>query len=127
MVDTLYSRVSTKRVSTRNSTGACGYGGPPFACQAATRKGNPQKGHRSTRFCCSMDFMEVSVNLTEKPDGSVRKRVRTSKNRKKGWKKHSNIEDVEEFLEDQRLQERTGWAIMGLTEPLKPKSLLFLS
>ncbi len=37
-----------------------------------------------------------------------KKRKRVSKNKKKNWRKHTDIEDVEEYLEDQRLQERTG-------------------
>lgn len=35
------------------------------------------------------------------------KRKRVSKNKKKNWNKHSDINDVEEFLEDIRHQERT--------------------
>jgi nucleolar protein 53 len=36
------------------------------------------------------------------------KRKRVSKKTKKSWRKHADIKDVETFLEDQRLQERTG-------------------
>ena len=36
------------------------------------------------------------------------KKRKVSKNKKKNWRKHSDIKDVEEFLEDQRLQLRTG-------------------
>lgn len=39
------------------------------------------------------------------PPSSRRKRV--NKNKKKNWNKHSDVNDVEEFLEDVRLQERT--------------------
>ena len=40
--------------------------------------------------------------------GGRRKRV--NKNKKKNWNKHSDINDVEDFLEDVRHQERTtGW------------------
>ncbi|XP_067137548.1 ribosome biogenesis protein NOP53 isoform X1 [Centruroides vittatus] len=35
-------------------------------------------------------------------------KARFSKNKKKGWKKHCNIDDVDEFLEDKRLEERSG-------------------
>jgi len=35
------------------------------------------------------------------------KRSRLSKNKKKAWRK-VNIDDVEDLLEDERLQERTG-------------------
>uniref|UniRef100_A0A3Q3KJ64 Ribosome biogenesis protein NOP53 n=1 Tax=Monopterus albus TaxID=43700 RepID=A0A3Q3KJ64_MONAL len=40
------------------------------------------------------------------------RRKRVNKNKKKNWNKHSDINDVEEFLEDVRLQERTtGYGI----------------
>lgn len=40
---------------------------------------------------------------------SVVKRKRVSKKSKLSWRKHVNIADVEEFLEDQRLEERLGY------------------
>ncbi|XP_071961833.1 ribosome biogenesis protein NOP53-like [Antedon mediterranea] len=43
-------------------------------------------------------------------------RKRVAKNRKKAWRKHSNIKDVEEFLEDQRLQQRTGGLVSEKTD-----------
>lgn len=36
------------------------------------------------------------------------KKKRVSKKKKIAWRKHVNINDVEEFLEDQRLEERLG-------------------
>ncbi|PIK62690.1 putative glioma tumor suppressor candidate region protein 2 protein-like [Apostichopus japonicus] len=36
------------------------------------------------------------------------KRKRFSKKNKRDWRKHSNIKDIEDFLEEQRVQERTG-------------------
>lgn len=42
------------------------------------------------------------------PHESLNKKKKFSKNKKKTWRKHTDINDVEEFLEDQRLQERTG-------------------
>ena len=36
-----------------------------------------------------------------------RKRKRVSKNKKRNWRK-TDIDDVEEFVEDQRLEERKG-------------------
>jgi len=36
------------------------------------------------------------------------KRKRVSKKTKKAWRKHSDIKDVENYLDDVRLQERTG-------------------
>lgn len=38
------------------------------------------------------------------------RRKRVNKNKKKNWNKYSDVQDVEEFLEDVRHQERTtGW------------------
>lgn len=36
------------------------------------------------------------------------KKKRVSKKKKISWRKHVDITDVEEFLEDQRLEERLG-------------------
>ncbi|XP_063832225.1 ribosome biogenesis protein NOP53 [Ostrinia nubilalis] len=38
----------------------------------------------------------------------VKKKKHVSKKNKKAWRKHCDINDVEEFLEDQRLEERLG-------------------
>ncbi|VDI08875.1 nucleolar protein 53 [Mytilus galloprovincialis] len=51
----------------------------------------------------------------------TRKKLRISKNKKKGWKK-TDITEVEEFLEDQRLQERTG----GLVAEKKDEQLFIV-
>lgn len=37
-----------------------------------------------------------------------KKKKRVSKKNKAAWRKHSDIRDVEEFLEEQRLEERLG-------------------
>lgn len=49
------------------------------------------------------------------------KRKRVSKNKKKNWNKHSDINDVEEFLEDIRHQERTTGGLLSE----KPDDSLF--
>ena len=36
------------------------------------------------------------------------KRKRESKNKKQTWRKHTDIKDVEEHLEEARREERTG-------------------
>ncbi|EEZ98070.1 ribosome biogenesis protein NOP53 isoform X1 [Tribolium castaneum] len=63
---------------------------------------------------------------------SVTKRKRVSKKSKLAWRKHVNINDVEEFLEDQRLEERLGPSLASLnneelfqvdTKPSEPESL----
>ena len=41
---------------------------------------------------------------------------------KKNWKKHSDIKDVEDYLDDKRLQERTG----GIVAEKKDDQLFFL-
>jgi nucleolar protein 53 len=42
-------------------------------------------------------------------DGRIKKRV--SKKNKKSWRKHTDIKDVESFLDEQRLEERLGYVI----------------
>lgn len=42
---------------------------------------------------------------------AVMKKTKSAKNRKKGWKK-LDTSAVEDFIEDQRLQERTGYGIL---------------
>ncbi|KAK3513536.1 hypothetical protein QTP70_016471 [Hemibagrus guttatus] len=58
-------------------------------------------------------------------DGNVKlgRRKRISKNKKKNWNKYSDIQDVEEFLEDVRLQER---ATGGLIADKPDESLFFV-
>ena len=41
---------------------------------------------------------------------------KASKKNKKSWRKNTDIEDVEEFLEDQRLEERLGGAFDKRTD-----------
>ncbi|XP_073405229.1 ribosome biogenesis protein NOP53 [Dendrobates tinctorius] len=57
----------------------------------------------------------------EKKDGPKRKRV--NRNKKKNWKKHSDVRDVEEFLDDVRLQERT---VGGLLSEKANENLFFV-
>uniref|UniRef100_A0A667Y4A6 Ribosome biogenesis protein NOP53 n=1 Tax=Myripristis murdjan TaxID=586833 RepID=A0A667Y4A6_9TELE len=51
------------------------------------------------------------------------RRKRVNKNKKKSWGKHSDIQDVEQFLDDVRLQERTTG---GLLSERPDDSLFFL-
>lgn len=44
------------------------------------------------------------------------------KHLKKNWKKHSDIQDVEDYLEDKRLEERTG----GVAAEKEDEQLFFL-
>ncbi|KAM9318819.1 ribosome biogenesis protein NOP53 [Pholidichthys leucotaenia] len=67
-------------------------------------------------------FLTLNANL--KPTDLVSsRRKRVNKNKKKNWKKHSDIHDVEEFLEDVRHQERTTG---GLLSEKADDSLFFL-
>ncbi|XP_039616531.1 ribosome biogenesis protein NOP53 [Polypterus senegalus] len=52
-----------------------------------------------------------------------KKRKRVNKNKKKSWNKHSDINDVEEFLDDVRLQQRT---LGGILSEKSDDSLFFL-
>ena len=56
-----------------------------------------------------MTIMEVNINRP-KPQ------KKASKKNKKSWRKNTDIEDVEEFLEDQRLEERLGGAFDKRTD-----------
>ncbi|XP_036393036.1 ribosome biogenesis protein NOP53 [Megalops cyprinoides] len=65
-------------------------------------------------------FLNLNTSLDDGvPNPGRRKRV--NKNKKKNWNKHSDIQDVEDFLDDVRLQERaTGGLISD-----KPDETLF--
>lgn len=51
-------------------------------------------------------FINIKSNADPSALASSR-RKRLNKNKKKNWNKHSDINDVEDFLEDVRHQERT--------------------
>ncbi|XP_048017352.1 ribosome biogenesis protein NOP53 [Megalobrama amblycephala] len=53
----------------------------------------------------------------------IKRRKRVNKNKKKNWNKYSDIQDVEEFLEDVRLQEK---AVGGLIAEKPDDSLFFV-
>lgn len=63
----------------------------------------------------------LNLNSSAPPVSSRRKR--TNKNKKKNWNKHIDINDVEDFLEDVRHQERTTG---GLLADKTDDSLFFL-
>ncbi|XP_074659285.1 ribosome biogenesis protein NOP53-like [Tubulanus polymorphus] len=50
------------------------------------------------------------------------KKQRVNKNKKKSWRKHIDINDVEDYLDDKRLQERTG----GLVAEKPDEALFFV-
>ncbi|XP_035478126.2 ribosome biogenesis protein NOP53 isoform X2 [Scophthalmus maximus] len=63
------------------------------------------------------------LNFKSSSESLSGRRKRVNKNKKKSWNKHSDINDVEEFLEDVRLQERTTG---GLLAEKSDDSLFFL-
>ncbi|KAJ7990188.1 hypothetical protein DPEC_G00297720 [Dallia pectoralis] len=63
------------------------------------------------------------IGFKQSDDLNTGKRKRLNKNKKKNWNKHSDIQDVEEFLDDVRLQER---AAGGLISERTDESLFFL-
>ncbi|KAF3693071.1 Ribosome biogenesis protein NOP53 [Channa argus] len=65
----------------------------------------------------------VSLKSSHTSDTVSTRRKRVNKNKKKNWNKHSDINDVEGFLEDVRLQERTTG---GLLSEKSDESLFFL-
>ncbi|XP_038817379.1 ribosome biogenesis protein NOP53-like [Salvelinus namaycush] len=67
-------------------------------------------------------FMSFKSSASSDDLGSGQ-RKRVNKNKKKNWNKHSDIQDVEEFLDDVRLQER---ATGGLISEKPDASLFFV-
>ncbi|CAL8349905.1 unnamed protein product [Lota lota] len=66
----------------------------------------------------------MTLNTSIKPEHLVsNRRKRVNKNKKKNWNKHIDVNDVEDFLEDIRLQERTTG---GLISDKTDESLFFL-
>nr|XP_046244464.1 ribosome biogenesis protein NOP53 isoform X1 [Scatophagus argus] len=66
----------------------------------------------------------LNLKSTSDPSDLISsRRKRVNKNKKKNWNKHSDINDVEEFLEDVRHQERTTG---GLLSERSDDSLFFL-
>ncbi|XP_073673969.1 ribosome biogenesis protein NOP53 [Garra rufa] len=67
-------------------------------------------------------FLSLKSNL-DGDSSNIKRRKRVNKNRKKNWNKFSDIQDVEEFLDDVRLQER---ATGGLLAEKTDDSLFFV-
>ncbi|KAM5146779.1 ribosome biogenesis protein NOP53 [Mantella aurantiaca] len=58
------------------------------------------------------DFLGFSA-LSKSGKKGTEKRKRVNRNKKKNWKRHSDVRDVEEFLDDVRLQERTAGGLLA--------------
>ncbi|XP_034023754.1 ribosome biogenesis protein NOP53 [Thalassophryne amazonica] len=78
---------------------------------------------RLKRVAASQPGFLSLKSSTQPADLLSSRRKRVSKNKKKNWNKHSDIHDVEEFLEDVRLQERTTG---GLLSEKSDDTLFFL-
>ncbi|XP_072286733.1 ribosome biogenesis protein NOP53 [Pyxicephalus adspersus] len=70
----------------------------------------PTKGGRVDE-----EFLGFS-SLSKCGKKGTEKRKRVNRNKKKSWKRHSDVRDVEEFLEDVRLQERTAGGLLAEKE-----------
>ncbi|XP_017351811.1 ribosome biogenesis protein NOP53 [Ictalurus punctatus] len=68
-------------------------------------------------------FLPIKSGLDDDGIANLGRRKRVNKNKKKNWNKHSDIQDVEEFLEDVRLQQR---ATGGLIADKPDESLFFV-
>lgn len=82
-----------------------------IAAPSFLRTTNMSAARKHKRVAASQPgFLSFQSSADNSELGAGRKK-RVNKNKKKSWNKHSDIQDVEEFLEDVRLQERaTGWA-----------------
>lgn len=46
------------------------------------------------------------------PSGVAKKRkLKVSRNKKKSWRKHTDIKEIEDFLENKRFEERVGYEL----------------
>ncbi|KAK6470695.1 ribosome biogenesis protein NOP53 [Huso huso] len=80
-------------------------------------------GTRKGSMAASRDgFLSFKTDLDSSGPKNKRKK-RLNKNKKKSWNKHSDVHDVEEFLEDVRLQERT---LGGLISEKPDDNLFFV-
>ncbi|KAG9331765.1 hypothetical protein JZ751_017233 [Albula glossodonta] len=96
--------------------------GPVFGGKAATDS-SMAAARRNKRVAASQPgFLNLNPNVDQR-DSTLRRRKRINKNKKKNWNKHSDIQDVEEFLDDVRLQER---ATGGLVSEKSDDSLFFV-
>ncbi|KAM9440245.1 ribosome biogenesis protein NOP53 [Clarias gariepinus] len=68
-------------------------------------------------------FLSLKSDAVSDGSAGVGRRKRVNKNKKKNWNKYSDVQDVEEFLEDVRLQER---ATGGLIADKPDESLFFV-
>ncbi|MCI4390674.1 hypothetical protein PGIGA_G00125350 [Pangasianodon gigas] len=68
-------------------------------------------------------FLPLKSDPNNDASANLGRRKRVNKNKKKNWNKYSDIQDVEEFLEDVRLQER---ATGGLIADKPDESLFFV-
>ncbi|KAJ8369082.1 hypothetical protein SKAU_G00091100 [Synaphobranchus kaupii] len=57
-------------------------------------------------------FLKLNPSLGQS-ESNLGRRKRVNKNKKKNWNKHSDIQDVEEFLDDVRLQERSTGGLLS--------------
>ncbi|XP_060731664.1 ribosome biogenesis protein NOP53 [Tachysurus vachellii] len=68
-------------------------------------------------------FLPLKSDTDKDGGAKLGRRKRVSKNKKKNWNKYSDVQDVEEFLEDVRLQER---ATGGLIAEKPDEGLFFV-
>lgn len=52
--------------------------------------------------------MESKINANNNPLRTKIKRKRVSKKSKRSWRKHIDIKEIEDYLDEVRRQERTG-------------------
>ncbi|XP_044124343.1 ribosome biogenesis protein NOP53 [Bufo gargarizans] len=80
----------------------------------ATSRGGVEQGN---------DFLGFSPFSKSGEKKNTPKRKRMNRNKKKTWKKHIDVRDVEEFMDDVRLQERT---VGGLLSERPNENLFFV-
>ncbi|XP_041918939.1 ribosome biogenesis protein NOP53 [Alosa sapidissima] len=87
------------------------------------RKTNMAAARKHKRVAASQPGFLSLKSSTDISELNIGRKKRVNKNKKKNWNKFSDIQDVEEFLDDVRLQER---ATGGLIADKSDDSLFFL-
>lgn len=54
----------------------------------------------------------MMTTTSSMPNGVAKKRkLKVSRNKKKSWRKHTDIKEIEDFLDNKRFEERVGYEL----------------
>ncbi len=65
-------------------------------------------------MCFEFEY-SMMTTTSSLPSGVAKKRkLKVSRNKKKSWRKHTDIKEIEDFLENKRFEERVGYELVFL-------------